>query len=441
MFRIHRSVFTAIVLILPTAASLQAAPEWIQQLGTVSDDSSSGVATDSLGNVYISGSTEGSLDGPNAGGRDAFLAKYDAAGTLLWTEQMGTASSDSSTAVSADLLGNVYISGSTDGSLGAPNAGSADAFLAKYDVSGNLQWIEQLGTADIDYVFGVSADLLGDVYITGITTGSLGGPYAGNEDVFLAKYNAAGSLQWTEQLGTDGVDRSFGISADSLGNVYISGATTGGLNGPNAGSSGSDVFLAKYDAAGGLQWIEQLGTADGEYGIGVVADSLGNVVVSGRTGGSLGGANAGGNDAFVAKYDATGMLLWSEQLGTSDYDFVHGVSTDSAGSIFISGFTDGSLGGPNAGGRDIFLAKYDAAGTLLWTEQLGTADDDGSLGVAADSFGNVYISGYTGGSLGGANAGGNDAFLAKFAAPEPGTLILAAFGFVALIAGRRRRGG
>ncbi len=130
--------------------------------------SSYGVSADGLGNVYISGYTDGSLGGPNAGGTSMrFSAKYDASGTLQWTRQLGTSGSDCGYGVSADGLGNVYISGYTEGSLGGPNAGGWDAFVSKYDASGTLQWTQQLGTSELDYGGGVSADGLGNVYISG----------------------------------------------------------------------------------------------------------------------------------------------------------------------------------------------------------------------------------------------------------------------------------
>ena len=94
--------------------------EWTRQLGTSSNDSSSGVSADGLGNVYISGSTEGSLGGANAGLQDAFVSKYDAAGNFLWTRQLGTTNGDYSYGVSADGLGNVYISGATYAAWAGP---------------------------------------------------------------------------------------------------------------------------------------------------------------------------------------------------------------------------------------------------------------------------------------------------------------------------------
>jgi hypothetical protein len=101
----------------------------------------------------------------------------------------------------------------------------------------------------------------------------------------------------------------------------------------------------------------------------------------------------------VAKYSPEGTLLWTKQLGTSDYDSSLGVATDSQGNVFISGETSGALAGSNKGDKDAWVAKYSPEGTLLWTKQLGSSGDDGSPGVATGSQGNVFISGVTEGAL------------------------------------------
>ncbi len=342
----------------------------------------------------------------------ALASTASASHRLDWTEQPGTIFFDQSNGVSADGLGNVYISGVTFGNLGGTNYFNGDAFVSKYDASGTLLWTEQLGTNDLDESYGVSADGLGNVYISGVTLGDLEGTNAGGGDAFVSKYDASGTLLWTEQLGTSGVDLSNGVSADGLGNVYISGFTEGSLEGTNAG--GQDAFVSKYDASGTLLWTEQLGTSSFDESRGVSADGLGNVYISGRTRGSLEGTNAGLHDAFVSKYDADGALLWTEQLGTSSVDESYGVSADGLGNVYISGSTEGQLGATNLLSRDAFVSKYDASGTLLWTEQLGTNGGDISFGVSADGSGNVYISGSTSGSFVGTNAGRGDAFVAKF---------------------------
>ena len=368
-------------------------PQWTQKFGSASHDFGLGVSADGVGNVYISGETRGNLAGPNAGD-DAFLAKYDAAGNHQWSQQLGTAADDSSLGVSADRLGNVYISGYTYGSLGAPNLGGQDAFVSKYNSAGILQWTRQFGTAATDVSKGVSADGLGNVYLTGYTDGSLAGPKGGGWDAFVTKFDAAGNHQWTKQLGTSATDFSQSVSADGLGNVYISGLI-------ERSGVPYDAFVSKFDAAGNHQWTKELGTSATDQFNGVSADRLGNVYVSGFTQGSLGGPNAGDRDAFVSKYDSAGILQWTRQLGTTASDESTGVSADGLGNVFISGETAGSFDGPNAGAYDTFVSKYDAAGTLQWTRQLGSSANDRNRGVSADGLGNVYISGDTDGSLGG----------------------------------------
>ena len=138
-----------------------------------------------------------------------------------------------------------------------------------------------------------------------------------------------------------------------------------------------------------------------------------------------------GSDVFVSKYDSLGNPLWTRQMGTSSNDHSSSVVVDADGDIFISGSTRGSLGGPNAGSNDpffstydAFVSKYDTSGGLLWTLQLGTSRHDYSTGVAVDAAGNVFISGDTEGSLGGTSENtGTDAFVVKYSIPEPATLL------------------
>jgi Beta-propeller repeat len=385
---------------------------WARQAGTTASEKGTDVAADSAGNVSIAGFTRGSLGGPNAGSADAFVTRYDSAGRLLWTRQIGTSRHDQADGVAADSAGNTYVTGVTDGSLGGTSAGDGDVFLAKYDASGRLLWTRQIGTAAFEWGNDVEVDGAGNAYIVGHTRGGLGGPSAGGFDVFLVKYDAAGRLLWTRQIGTGAWDVGEGVAVDNAGNAYITGSTEGSLGGPNAGDK--DVFLAKYDASGALLWTRQTGTAAVDVGFGVALDSAGNAYVAGYTFGSLGGPNAGAGDVLLAKYDASGTNLWIHQTGSAAIDQATGVAVDSAGNAYISGRTMGSLGGPIAGFADALVAKYDASGTMLWTRQFGTRSIDEGFAVAVDSAGNAYITGRTSGSLGGPSAGDADYFLAKY---------------------------
>ncbi|WP_442483085.1 SBBP repeat-containing protein [Aeoliella sp. SH292] len=396
---------------------LAATHEWTRQLGTSDLDAGSGVSSDGLGNLYITGSTGGALGGAHVGRTDAFLVKYDSGGALLWTRQVATAADDESLGVSADRLGNVYIAGRTNHDLGGTSAGLTDAFLSKYNSEGASLWTRQLGTATYDDGFGVSVDGLGSVYISGRTMGDLGGGNRGSWDAFLSKYDSTGELKWTRQLGSVGSDDGKSISADAFGNVYVTGSTGGSIGEANAGQS--DAFVSQYDSDGGLNWTRQVGTGFADYSLGISADGLGNVYFTGRTEGALNGANAGGSDAFVGKFDAVGNLLWVQQFGTANDDLSFGVSADTLGNVYVTGRTEGALSGEAAGGFDAFVRKYDATGMHLWTEQFGTAFEDDSRSIIADGLGNLYLTGRTYGNLGGANAGAADVYVAKYADPVP----------------------
>lgn len=391
------------------------APVWIRQLGTSGGDVTSAATSDGSGGVYVTGATEGSLGGPNAGLNDAFLAHYDGAGNPTWIKQLGTGDDDHAYASAPDGSGGVFISGITRGSLGGPTAGNWDAWVAHYDAGGIQAWKRQLGTTNEDYAYAVASDGAGGVFMTGSTYGSLGGLNTNALDVWIARYDSLGNQSWIRQIGT-GTEEAFTASPDGSGGVYVSGYTSGSLGGPIAG--GKDSFLAHYDGAGGQTWIRQLGTSADDIAHGSAPDSTGGVYVTGYTKGSLGGQSAGLDDAWLARYDATGNQTWIRQLGTSGRDFAIASARDESGGVFIGGPTYGSLGGPNAGLLDAWLAHYDDVGNQTWIGQLGTNDDDHLQAGASDGLGGVCVGGFTYGSLGGPNAGIIDSWLARYG-PTP----------------------
>jgi len=399
-------------------------PEQIQKnlqdksYGDVKDEGS-GVTTDSSGNIYVTGKTGGGLDGNTSSGlTDIFLVKYNSSGTKQWTKQLGTSDYDWGNGVSTDSSGNVYVTGKTEGGLdGNTSSGLTDIFLVKHDSSGTKQWTKQLGTSSYDYGRGVSNDSSGNIYVTGTTGGGLNGnTNSGDYDIFLVKYNSSGTKQWTKQLGTSSQDEGNGVTTDSSGNIYVTGKTRGGLDG-NTSSGGFDMFLIKYNSSGTKQGTNQLGTSSSDEGSGVTTDSSGNVYVTGFTGGGLdGNTNSGGYDMFLIKYNSSGTKQWTKQLGTSSYDYGRGVSNDSSGNIYVTGETWGGLdGNTNSGSSDIFLVKYNSSGTKQWTKQLGTSFVSYGHGVTTDSSGNIYVTGRTRGGLdGNTSSGGFDIFLIKY---------------------------
>ncbi|MEI7529894.1 MAG: SBBP repeat-containing protein [Elusimicrobiota bacterium] len=338
------------------------ARQWTRQFGTALNDQASGVTVDASGDVYVAGNAAAGLDGnSSAGGLDMFLVKYSAAGAKQWTRQLGTASDEHSSGVAADVSSNVYVAVYTLGGLdGNTNAGGQDLFLVKYNSSGAKQWTKQLGTAADDWSFGAASDPGGNIYVCGVTNGGLdGNTSAGGYDMFLVKYDTAGARQWTRQLGTGFTDWGSDVEADSSGNVYVTGYTVGGLDG-NTNAGGLDIFLVKYDSAGVKKWTRQLGTPLDDSGAGVAAGAADDIFVTGYTQGGLdGNASAGGLDMFLVKYNSSGSRQWTRQLGSGADDSGSGAVTDAAGYVYVTGKTDGAFDGNlSAGGQDMFLVKY-----------------------------------------------------------------------------------
>jgi len=344
-----------------------------KQLGTSSKDYGTSVTTDSSDNIYVTGYTEGGLDGnTNSGESDIFLVKYNSSGTKQWTEQLGTSSDDWWVVVTTDSSGNIYVTGETEGELdGNTNSGYYDIFLVKYNSSGTKQWTKQLGTSSGDYGNDVTTDSSGNIYVTGHTIGELdGNTNSGSYDIFLVKYNSSGTKQWTKQLGTSSKDYGTSVTTDSSGNIYVTGYTEGGLDG-NTNSGSYDIFLVKYNSSGTKQWTKQLGTSSSDSGNGVTTDSSGNIYVTGCTEGGLdGNTNSGNHDIFLVKYNSSGTKQWTKQLGTSSGDCGIDVTTDSSGNIYVTGYTNGGLdGNTNSGSYDIFIVKYNSSGIKQWPHQ------------------------------------------------------------------------
>jgi hypothetical protein len=381
-----------------------------------------------------------------------------------WIRQFGSADNDWGRGVTVDPFDNIYVSGvfaspqPLDG--GSSSAGSGGAlFVTRLDAAGNTIWFQQPSPTPGVYYDGVqvAADALGNIFqivedgvdATGnsvapqslrnyspdgvlkwtfelpgeglfdVAVDNLGyayfPTYEGNS-VHLRKVDSTGALAWHTTIDTGGICNSSGVSLDQDGNIYVAAITEGSALGANAG--GGDSVVMKFNNNGVMQWARQFGTAMADSAFYVAADRFGNVYTGGRTDGSLAGPNAGPPDVFLAKHDGAGNLLWMRQWGTSGVDTRAQMWVDSQGSVYRAIATAGSLGGAHIGGQDIAVAKLDSNGDLVWATQVGTSGTDNTAGgIWGDAQGNLYVSGYTTGSLGGPSAGNQDAFVIKLSPP------------------------
>jgi|GEM_PF-1683335 len=390
---------------------------WTQQIGTASADRIYAIGIDSHNHLYATGSTDGDLGTHSAGSTDGFLVKYDLDGTRRWIQQLGTDQNDTATAITVDTAGNVYITGYTYGALGGPNQADADVFMIKYDSDGNVVWRTQLGTVQGDVVGGVALDSLGNVYLSGYTEGAFPGQTnPGSFDWFVAKYDSQGQSVWLKQFGTAGDDRALALRIDNDNNLYIAGSSEGNM-GSAGGQNGHDAVLTKMDTAGNILWTTQFGTPFEDQAQSIAIEANTNIYVAGHTLGDFSDPVANGNaEAFLTKIDKNGAIQWTKQLGSTGNDEAHSVVTDNNGGIYLAGFATGSvLGNTAMGGSDLLLSKFTADGQRQWTKQLGTGGDDVAFTAATDPEGNIFIGGTTQGTLDdNVYFGSHDGFVIKF---------------------------
>ncbi len=313
-------------------------------------------------------------------------------------------------------------------------------------------WATYYGSSGNDIGFGIAVDGSENIVITGLTVSTSGiatsGAYqtsiGGNEDAFIAKFNAAGAQQWATYYGGSGNDRGYGIADDSSGNILITGATvsTSGIatSGAYQTSIGGneDAFVAKFNAAGVRQWATYYGGSGVDRGLGIAVDGIGNIVITGNTYSTSGIATSGAyqtsiggiGEAYIAKFNLSGVLGWATYYGGNWSDIGYGIAIDSSGNIIITGQTSSTSGIATSGAYqtsigyyDAFIAKFNAAGARLWATYYGGSDMDYGNGIAIDDSGNIIITGRTISTSGIATSGAyqasygggtNDAYIVKF---------------------------
>ncbi len=390
------------------AVGSEAAEPWTHQFGPGSARS---VAVDATGDVYVAGYTVATAGPGQPWRRDALLRKYDRVGTQLWSREVGSIATFAvdgaeAASVAVDGEGNTYVAGIT-----WLFGGDKEAFLSKYDASGTELWTRPFDSLEGDWrALGVAVDAEGHAYIVGKTFGVLPGQIdAGPANAFLGKYGPGGEELWTRQFGSSETDWAVGVAVDGEGNVYVAGWTGGVL--PDQVSAGrGDAFIRKYAPGGTELWTRQFGYPDSsDAANGVAVDAEGNVFVSGSTDSTPEfQMPSGERKAFLRKYDSAGGELWSRRFGDT-FDSVSSVVADGVGNVYVAGST--------AGGKvigDALLRKYDPTGEELWTRQFGSPQHDSGISVAVDREGNVYVAGRTLGAMPGqTHSGTQDAFVVQ----------------------------
>lgn len=401
---------------------------------------------------------------PEPGG-DLFAAKYDPAGNLLWAQRMDGSAPNFGPEIAAGSDGSVYVVGSFAGSadFGATtltSLGDTDAFVTKIDADGNIVWANRFGGANADWGNDVAVDGNGNVYVIAETRTASNG----NPDAFVAKMDSSGSVQWSNAIGASsaaapakgkpapaGWARGFKITVDAAGDVYATGRMGGTVDfDPSSGTTAlaGSAFVTKFSTGGNHVWARTFtGTTVEPHDI--VVDNSGNVYSTGIYLGSVdfdpGTAksqkfilNAAYYGSYVSALNSSGNFLWAKSTSsfdTNNYGWAEAMALDGQGGVYVAGRLVGTVDFDpgagtfnltSAGDADAFVWQLNASGNFVWAGRMGGTGADEARGIGVDAAGSIFVGGFFNGTAdfdpgsgtyNMTSAGGNDFFVAKLVQP------------------------
>ncbi|WP_179117891.1 SBBP repeat-containing protein, partial [Leptospira kirschneri] len=271
----------------------------------------------------------------------------------------------------------------------------------------------------------IAIDELGNSYIIGNSTGSFEDNTSGNS-TFVLKFDTNGNQIWIKQIAIAGTTIvPNGVAIDKVtGSIYITGSGNANFETLSRLSTDTNLFfIFKYDSNGSRQFFAQLGfTSSTTEGISISLDPLSNVFVGGNTNVDLESGEQTNFRGFLVKYDSSGFLKWIRHFGPISSDkqtVVNAILTDEVGNVFLTGGSNANLldeAESSVGNEDLFLIKYNSSGETKWFQQVGTVESSiDSTGLARDSEGNLYCSGYSNCSINEVSKiGFQDLFILKY---------------------------
>ncbi len=424
--------------------------QWVKQMGGTMNDQAKSMAMDAQGNIYLTGTFWGTADFDpgtgvynltSAGESDIFIVKLDSSGNLTWAKQIGGATNDAGNAITIDIHGNVYITGSFEGTVDFdPGTGvynlaaltSDNAFVEKLDANGNFVWAGKFASTSNGFGNGISVDNNGNVYTTGNFQGSTDfDPGAGivsfnsfgGYDIFVSKLDSNGNYVWAKQMGGASDEAGNSIKTDGAGNVYSTGyfqATadfdpSSAVN--NLTSEGStDIYISKLDANGNFVWVDGIGGLLGDMSYALVLDSNNNIYITGNFQGTVDfdpGAGTqnftsmGNYDIFVLKLNNSGNYKWVKQMGGTQDDGAYAIALGLGNTIYTTGYFQGTADfDPGSGtkyilsngGSDIFVSKLDSNGNYVWAGDMGGTSNEAGFSILLDYNNNIVTSGFFAGT-------------------------------------------
>jgi hypothetical protein len=370
---------------------------WHTFYGSSSDrDDGNAIAIDSGGNVYVAGNSYWNWNGPSGqaplrayrGGRDIVVVKLNSSGTYQWHTFYGSTDNDFGAAIAIDSGDNIYISGDSVAAWNGPgdeaplNAfhedyyGYSDIFVLKLNSSGTYQWHTFYGSTDDDFGYGIALDSSGHINVIGESYWTWNGP--GDEaplharrgdgdtsDIFVLQLSSSGTYRWHTFYGSGDDDYVYSIATSNSGSIYVAGESFWTWSGPNGeepiharkgDDTTRDIFILKLNSSGAYQWHTFYGSGNGDRAPAIAADSGGSVYATGMSMTAWNGDGAtpplhyhsGYSDIFVLRLNGSGTYQWHTFYGSNNSaDYGTGIAVDSGGNIYVTGYSDGSWRGSN----------------------------------------------------------------------------------------------
>jgi len=417
------------------------------------DDAGLAITHDADGNIYVAGYSAATWPGVSplnayAAGYDIVVVKLNSAGAYQWhTFYGGSTSNDFGSAITSDGSGNVYVTGHSTRSWNGPYGAAplnafavgidSDIVVVKLNSAGAYQWHTFYGSSGNDsgasgYDFGlaISSDGSGNIYVAGESDFTWNGPgataplnaHAGNNktDIVVVKLNSAGDYQWHTFYGSTGYDEGTAITSNGSG-IYLAGISYGTWDGPgsveplHAYAFQYDIVVVKLNSTGAYQWHTFYGSHDHDEGNAITRDASGNIYVSGFSRATWNGPGStpplhaysgsaflGSDDIVVVKLNSAGAYQWHTFYGSSSYrgDYGDAITSDASG-IYVAGYSGFTWDGPgsaaplnvHASVSDVVVVKLNSAGAYQWHTFHGSSVDDYGGAITSDGSGNLYVAG------------------------------------------------
>ena len=312
--------------------------------------------------------------------------------------------------------------------------------ISNGDCSQTWEWAKSGGGQQEDVGRNIAVDNAGNIYVVGEFFGNGTATFGnttltghGDYDFFVLALNPSGSWRWAVSGGEPGRDTAWGgIALDSTGNIYVSGCFNGNLTLGTITLIGdpvrSNLYIARLSPSGSWEWAVQVQATVGVIPDDIALDSANNIYITGVffgsvTFGTIIVTENGGGDVFVAKLASDGTWQWATHAGATDYDQATAIAVDGNGNVYVTGWFDdtatfGNISLTSQGIYDLYVASLSPSGSWRWAVSAGGINNDIAYGIAVDTEGNSYVTGWFQGNatFGGillTSEGEKDGFVAK----------------------------